>query len=149
MRNQKGFSFGELLIVIVIIGVIAAIAIPNLMLAKQTNNENVAINTMRVFARTYGACLKAKTCNLGAPAEKMGYRYGLAVGDGTFDLTAVPLDPGTGYTASGRYSFYLNEHYDNGADSYVGMAYKEGGTAPTADPADRSLTDGEPISKIK
>src|SRR5205823_11690927 len=77
MRKQKGFSLIELLIVVAIILIIAAIAIPSLVRSKATANESAGAATIRTLitaAVSYSNSFPARgypttITNLGSPAQ--------------------------------------------------------------------------------
>src|SRR5579872_5502027 len=75
-KSSKGFSLIELLIVVAIILIIAAIAIPNLMRSRIAANQASAVGSLRTFntaevtyASTYNSGYSATLGYLGPPAS--------------------------------------------------------------------------------
>jgi prepilin-type N-terminal cleavage/methylation domain-containing protein len=74
LRKDEGFSLIELLIVVAIILVIAAIAIPNFMRARIASNEASAVSSLRTinsaqvtYASFYGRGYSSTIAQLGPP----------------------------------------------------------------------------------
>jgi type IV pilus assembly protein PilA len=123
-RRQKGFSLIELLIVVTIILIIAAIAIPNLMRSKIQANEAAAVETL-------------KTLNTSAIMYSTSY--------GGFPHTIAEMGPGGG---SPNPSSAAADLIDSVLATGVKSGYKFTLTVVSTDPAGNVLSYGITASPV-
>ncbi len=116
-KRQKGFSLIELLIVVAIILIIAAIAIPNLMRSKIQANEAAAVETL-------------KTLNTSAIMYSTSY--------GGFPHAIANMGPGGSATPSSAAADLIDSALATGVKS----GYKFAFTVVSADPSGNVVSYG-------
>jgi type IV pilus assembly protein PilA len=129
-RNQKGFSLIELLIVVAIILIISAIAVPNLLSARAAANESSAVGSLRTldvanetYSSTYGVGYAPNLAALGPAASATSASADLidnVLATGTKTGYTFAYNPGTADSSGNINTFMVNA---NPVSSATGTRY--------------------------
>lgn len=140
MKNQKGFSLIELLVVVIIIAIIAAIAIPSLLASRRAANQSATVANLRTvvsanathaslnqgnYAPTFAAIGTAGYIDqswTGTPT-KNGYQFTYTPSSATNPIVAYCVTANATSSASGDNSYSVSNQ---------GVIYQVAGTTGPA-----------------
>lgn len=100
MKRNKGFTLAEIMLVLLIIGMLAAIAVPSFLKSRRDARRNVCINNMRLIsAAKEQAALENSYAETYSPTEAeilpyvKGFVMPVCPGLGTYTINAISANP--------------------------------------------------------